>query len=576
MRASLRIAAALFSSAILLPAIARQEYSFKETPQGSLKLTVFYPADWKASDRRAAAVFFFGAGFKGGTPRQFFTKAAYLASRGMVAASAEYRVSSRHRTTPRESFEDCRSAVRWLRRNAATHGIDPSRLAAGGGSAGATCAMSLLAEGDWDAPGEDRAVSSRPDLLLLYNPVVDMSELDGAPAEWSPKEHLRAGLPPMVMFFGTADRFYASAQAYFEKARALKNGIDLYYAKGQNHGFFNDRPGGDYSWHTSTLHLTDTFLARHGFLQGRPTIAQPTGSKAVLFSEAVRIPSPAPPRPLPAGVRAERDIVYATAPTGGGRELKLDLYLPEPAPAGPARPLVVWIHGGAWRAGTKDNPPVVPLVARGYVAASVGYRYTQEAPFPANVEDCKAAIRWLRANAARYGIDPNRIGLWGSSAGGHLVAFLGTTGDVSTFDGSHGVQGVSSAVQAVVDWYGPTRVARMSHHPSAMDHDSPESPENQLVGALVQQNPDLAERANPAAYATPNDPPFFIQHGDADPLVPAEQSEILADALKAAGASVTFELLKGAGHGGPKFVTGENLEQVYGFLDRTLRPAASR
>lgn len=213
---------------------------------------------------------------------------------------------------------------------------------------------------------------------------------------------------------------------------------------------------------------------------------------------------------------------------------------------------------------------MLPLVRQGYAGASVGYRYTQEAPFPANVQDCKAAIRYLRANAAKYNIDPNRIAIWGSSAGGHLVAFLGTSGDVPEFEGTHGVTGVSSRVQAVVDWFGPTRLARMSHHPSRMDHDSPESPENQLVGALIQQNYELAERANPAKYASKDDPPFFIQHGDADPLVPMEQSEILVDALKAAGAKVEFETMTGAGHGGPQFQTPENLKKVKAFLDRVL------
>ena len=212
------------------------------------------------------------------------------------------------------------------------------------------------------------------------------------------------------------------------------------------------------------------------------------------------------------------------------------------------------------------------MAKEGYAGASVGYRYTQEAPFPANVQECKAAIRWLRSNAAKYNIDPNRIGIWGSSAGGHLVAFLGTSGDVEQFEGTHGVTGVSSRVQAVVDWFGPTRVVRMSQYPSRMDHDAPDSPENQLIDAFAQQNAELAERLNPARYASNDDPPFLIQHGDADPLVPLEQSEILADALKAAGAKVEFEILPGAGHGGPRFQTPENIKRVRTFFDRVLRP----
>lgn len=539
--------------ALPLFAVHRQEVVFKQTPQGELRLTLFYPPDWKPSDRRPAIVFFFGGGFTHGSPRQFFSTAAYLASRGLVAASAEYRIKTPHNTTPRESFEDCRSALRWLRRNAAAHGVDPAHIAAGGGSAGGACAMNLTADQPFDAPGEDTSVSARPELLVLFNPAVDLNLEQQRPAEWSPKNHLKPGLPPMVMFFGSEDPHYRTARAYYQRARELKNPIEIYSGKGQKHGFFNDKPAGDSTWHLSTLYVADAFLAAHGYLTGKPSIAQPPASKAVLFNEADAIPAPAAPRTLPDGVRAERDIVYAKI---GTRELKLDLYLSSQPPAKP-QPLIVWIHGGAWRAGTKDNPPVVPYVARGYAAASIGYRYTQEAPFPANADDCKAALNWLRANAAKYNIDPNRIGLWGSSAGGHLVAFLGTTG---------------TQVQAVVDWYGPTLVTRMSHFPSRMDHDSPASPESQLLGGLVQQNPDLAARANPAAFASKDDPPFLIQHGDADPLVPAEQSEILADALKAAGARVEFEIIKGGGHGGPRFQTPENLARVQRFFDSILRP----
>jgi len=547
-----RLLLALLLSLPLL-AVHRQEVVFKQTPQGELRVTLFYPPEWKPADRRPAIVFFFGGGFILGSPRQFYSTAAYLASRGMVAASAEYRIRNTHHTTPVESFEDCRSAIRWLRRNAATHGVDPARIAAAGGSSGGTCAMNLTADRVFDAPAEDTSVSARPELLVLFNPAVDLNLGQQRPAEWSPQNHLKPGLPPMVMFFGSADPLYLHARSYYHRARELKNPISLYYAIGQKHGFFNDKPAGDYTWHASTLYLADAFLAAHGYLTGKPALAQPVASKAVLFNEADAIPAAAAPRPLPAGVRAERDIVYAKI---GARELKLDLYLPSQPPAKP-QPLIVWIHGGAWRAGTKDNPPVIPYISRGYAAASIGYRYTQEAPFPANADDCKAALNWLRANAAKYNIDPNRIGLWGSSAGGHLVAFLGTTG---------------TQVQAVVDWYGPTLVTRMSHFPSRMDHDSPASPESQLLGGLVQQNPDLAARANPAAFASKDDPPFLIQHGDADPLVPAEQSEILADALKAAGVRVEFEIIKGGGHGGPLFQTPENLARVQRFLDSILRP----
>ncbi|HEU0122193.1 MAG TPA: alpha/beta hydrolase fold domain-containing protein [Bryobacteraceae bacterium] len=562
----LRLVLALFCTLPLL-AVHRKEVVFKSTPQGDLKITLFYPADWKPSDRRAAVVFFFGGGFVRGTPSQFYSKAAYLASRGMVAASAEYRVSSRHKTTVLESYKDCRSAIRWLRKNAVEHGVDWKRIAAGGGSAGASCAMALTADGPFDEATDDRSVSAEPSLLLLYNPAVDIGMLGAVPPEWSPKNQLKPGLPPMLMFFGTDDLHYRNAQPYFQKARQMGNSVTLYYARNQKHGFFNDNPNGDYSWHAATLYLSDTYLAARAHITGKPTIAQPTGSRAVLFNEADPLPAPSPWRPAPAGVRIEKDIVYARL---GARELRLDLYLPEKAGGAP-RPLIIWIHGGAWRAGSKENAPVAKLVAHGFAGASIGYRYTQEAPFPANVQDAKAAIRWLRANASTYHLDPNRIGLWGSSAGGYLASFLGTTGDDPEWEPAHGLAGSSSRVQAVVDWFGPTRLSRMSHYPSRMDHDSPDSPENQLIGALVQQNLELADRANPARYASKDDPPFLIQHGDADSLVPLEQSEILKTALAAAGAKVELEVLPGAGHGGSDFQTPANLERVRRFFESTLK-----
>src|SRR5262245_50032586 len=164
---------------------------------------------------------------------------------------------------------------------------------------------------------------------------------------------------------------------------------------------------------------------------------------------------------LPPGVKALRDIEYAKV---GDISLKLDLYLPEPRPAAPV-PLVVWVHGGAWQAGSKDQTPAVPLVRRGLAVASVGYRLSQVARFPAQIEDCKAAVRWLRAHAAEHAIDGRHIGAWGSSAGGHLVALLGTSGDVDELEGEAGNLDQSSRVQVVVDWFGPTDFTRMSAYP---------------------------------------------------------------------------------------------------------------
>jgi acetyl esterase/lipase len=245
---------------------------------------------------------------------------------------------------------------------------------------------------------------------------------------------------------------------------------------------------------------------------------------------------------------AHRELAYVT---DGHERQKLDLYVP---PGEGPFPLLVWVHGGAWRAGSKDHPPALPWLKRKVAVASVNYRLSQHAVFPAQIEDCKAAIRWLRANGANYHLDPNRLVVWGASAGGHLVALLGTTGDISKFDvGEHLDQ--SSAVTAVVDWFGPTDFLRMN--PMAgdlgtMDHDAPDSPESLLIGGPVGENPDKVMRANPITYISSGDPPFLIMHGDKDPLVAHGQSVILLNALRDAGVTAELYTVKGAGHGGFK------------------------
>lgn len=502
-------------------AVTREEVVYRKTPQGELKMTIFYPDGWKASDQRPGIVFFFGGGFTNGSPQQFYSKAGYLASRGMVAASAEYRIKTKHGTAVDDALVDCQAAYGWLKEHAGEQGIDPGKLSAGGGSAGGMCALSI-----WKA-------GVRPASFVLFNP--------GGLPRFAPDE----SLPPTVMFFGSKDPMYAEAQSFL--AKAPKGRVEMFVAQGQPHGFFNDR--GDGSWHASTTYQADSWLVSRGYLQGKPTIALPQFSKAALFPEAMMLPSgPGKPRPVPAGVKAHRDVEYAPG-------LLLDIYVP----AGPPKPLVVWIHGGAWQNGNKEGAPSMDLLPAGFAAASIRYRLSQQAPMPAQIDDCRAAIRFLRANAAKYGYDGAKIGVWGSSAGGHLVALVGTMGEGA------------DKVQAVVDWYGPTAVRRMSMYPSRIDHDSPSAPEARLIGGPVQQNAELAEKANPISYVTKDDPPFLIQHGDADPLVPMEQSELLRDALKKAGVPVEMDVFHGAGHGGPAFMAAANMEKVRAFFATYLR-----
>lgn len=279
---------------------------------------------------------------------------------------------------------------------------------------------------------------------------------------------------------------------------------------------------------------------------------------------------PAQLQRIPDGVKVVRELPYAP---GGHERHKLDIYTPDSAPAGAKLPLVVWVHGGGWQNGTKNACPALWLVPRGYVVASINYRLSSHATYPAQIEDCKAAIRWLRANAAKHGIDGERIGAWGSSAGGHLVALLGVTGDVKGFDKGENL-GVSSAVQAVCDFFGPTDFLQMSKFPSTIPHDSPTSPESKLIGGAIQEHKDKVARANPLTFVSRGDAPFLILHGDKDPLVPVHQSELLEATLKQSGVEVTLVKLEGAGHGGQPFNQPEQQQRVAAFFDKHLKRAA--
>jgi acetyl esterase/lipase len=268
-----------------------------------------------------------------------------------------------------------------------------------------------------------------------------------------------------------------------------------------------------------------------------------------------------PPEP-PAGVKALRDVEYV--PKGHERQ-KLDLYLPEKAD-GPL-PVVVWIHGGGWQGGSKERCPALYLSARGYAVISANYRLSQHATFPAQIEDCKAVIRWLRANAKKYNLDPQRVGVWGGSAGGHLVALLGTAGDVKELEGQLGHSDQSSRVQCVVDWYGPSDFTTMTGAAA----EKPDGPVAKLLGGPAKQNKEKATQASPVTYVSKDDPPFLIMHGDKDATVPIAQSTRLAEALKKAGVEVTLKTLEGAGHGGKEFATDESRKLIEDFFARHLK-----
>jgi acetyl esterase/lipase len=293
------------------------------------------------------------------------------------------------------------------------------------------------------------------------------------------------------------------------------------------------------------------------------------------------------------------DLSYAVV---GGRDLMLDLYLP--ASGATPYPLLVWIHGGGWSGGSRFPAPGHALRMRdhGFAVASISYRLSGQAAlwggepvtFPAQIHDVRAAIRWLRANAVAYQLDSQRIAVWGSSAGGHLAALAGTSGNDPELEGNVGVHlDQSSAVQAAVDYYGPTDLFMMTADvttpPGSMiDHDAPNSPESRLIGysqpgqgiGVLRANIDnpappfpalvlKVVQANPQTWVDADDPPFMIVHGTADTSVPFGQSVRLLDTLSAFGHTPVFVPVEGAGHGGfPSTVA----DQVHAFLLATLQP----
>ena len=267
-----------------------------------------------------------------------------------------------------------------------------------------------------------------------------------------------------------------------------------------------------------------------------------------------------------ASVATQRDLVYERV---NGAVLTLDLYCPEKVSG--SLPVIVWIHTGGWSKGRKERCPAVALVQDGYAVASIDYRLTSTAPFPAQIEDCKAAVRWLRANASTYHLDPDHIGVWGHSAGGHLAALLGTSGGVRELEGTGDNMSYSSRVQAVCDVAGPSDLVRLYQEASQSRGDKSGKVMYDvaaLVGGSTEKNITTATAASPIHYVSKDDPPFLIIHGENDATIPVTQAESFAAALKAAGVETTLEIANGRGHGGggPKFQP-----MIKAFFDKYLK-----
>jgi acetyl esterase/lipase len=274
-----------------------------------------------------------------------------------------------------------------------------------------------------------------------------------------------------------------------------------------------------------------------------------------------------PPRAMtqPAGVAITRDIVYRRIDES---TLALDLY--RPSGTSMILPAVVWIHGGGWFRGKKDQCPIASLALHGYVVAAIDYRVTREAVFPAQIQDCKAAVSWLRAHARELGIDPERIGAFGSSAGGNLAALLGTTNGMPTYEDQRCAV-ASSDVRCVCAFFPPTDLARLARDGDPR-YDRIRTAIPWLLGASAERRPEAARAASPVACAGPWSAPFLIFHGTADDTIPIEQSRLLVEALARWKVEATLVEVEGAGHEDLIWARPEVQAAAIAFLDRHLRP----
>ena len=285
-------------------------------------------------------------------------------------------------------------------------------------------------------------------------------------------------------------------------------------------------------------------------------------------------PAPKPEFKIPDDVELIKDIAYSP---DGHKMHKLDILRLKTPPKG-KMPVIVWIHGGGFTGGSKTSgySRLERFVQRGYLGITIDYRFATEKPFPTQLQDCKCAIRFLRAHAKDYNLDPDHIGVWGGSAGGNLVAMLGVTGGLKEFEGDSGWEGQSSRVQAVVDYFGMTDFLTIYELAKAgksterfLPLDGKESISHLLGVAKYFEHPDLCLQASPTTYASKDDPPFYIFHGDLDPLTNYSQAELLNEKLRKAGVESDFYLVKGGKHGWPPRADVD--DKVDAFFDKHLK-----
>ncbi len=271
---------------------------------------------------------------------------------------------------------------------------------------------------------------------------------------------------------------------------------------------------------------------------------------------------------LPEGTRVIRNVEYKKL---GGMSLLMNIYI-----YGNSReplPLILYLHGGGWLTNSRINcPRALELLTSGYAVASINYRLTNIAPFPAQLEDCKEAVRFLRANGKNFGLLAERIGAMGVSAGGHLASLLGTTAATKEFDGGEN-PGVSSSIEAVCNFYGPSSITELGRFAEKKGNESLKQVVEKLIGGPLGRKKKTAEKASPLNYVNTNAAPFLIIHGDSDSVVDVSQSEMLHKALLEAGVESHLHIVKGGIHGGEGFISSPVLiPKIASFFNRHLRP----
>lgn len=287
----------------------------------------------------------------------------------------------------------------------------------------------------------------------------------------------------------------------------------------------------------------------------------------------------APAVQVAAGIQMVKDISYIEGDAAqADNAQKLDLYFPIKTPE-KSLPLIVHIHGGGWMGGSKSPCPVAHMVNKGYIVASVEYRFSQKAKFPAQIQDCQSAIRWLRAHREAYHIDPDHVGVVGGSAGGHLSALVGTSGGKNIFPKIGGNDDQSDKVQAVCDYFGPKNftsvVQQVNDDPNVRNifkFNTPSDPYSELIGTNLSDKAKT-DAVSPIHYVSPDNPPILILHGTHDALVPYAQSEEFAAASKAQGVTVLLQKLPGSGHGGGAFGKPQVGALIQNFFDKYLKGA---